>query len=119
MLTTIINIAITVAIYADMILLHRPITTVWLNLLPASMTAISNTIKQVSGAIGTALLVTILTNRAHAAKFTAVGAIGHPANLLLRASNEGMNDAYFIVVGLVLYVIIKKKERVVHETFSR
>ena len=50
-----------------MALFLMPITTAGLNQLPARLnahgTAISNTIKQVAGAIGTALLVTVMTTR--------------------------------------------------------
>ncbi len=45
-----------------------PVSTNGLNQLPASFyphgTAMNNTLQQVSGAIGTALLVTIMSNRA-------------------------------------------------------
>lgn len=150
-LTTIINIAVTVVMYADMMLLPiylqnmrsysafdagilmlpgallmgllMPITTAGLNQLPESLhthgTAISNTVKQVSGAIGTALLVTILTNRTqfHAVRLTTEGIIGDPVQLLKKASIEGMNDAYFAIIifgifGLVLSFFIKKTKRI-------
>ncbi|MNN31781.1 Multidrug export protein EmrB [compost metagenome] len=87
-----------------MALFLMPITTAGLNQLPASLhahgTAISNTVKQVSGAIGTALLVTILTNRAqtHAISLAAEGVINDRAHLLQQASIAGMNDAYFAVI---------------------
>jgi EmrB/QacA subfamily drug resistance transporter len=102
-----------------MALFLMPITTAGLNQLPASLhahgTAISNTVKQVSGGIGTALLVTILTNRTqyHASRLTAYGTIGDSAQLLQKASIEGMNDAYFAVIifgiiGLAMSFFIKK-----------
>ncbi|MFJ7941887.1 DHA2 family efflux MFS transporter permease subunit [Peribacillus sp. NPDC096622] len=104
-----------------MALFLMPITTAGLNQLPASLhshgTAISNTVKQVSGAIGTALLVTILTSRAqtHAVKLAAEGTITDPAQLLQKASIDGMNDAYlaviiFGIIGLVLSFFITKNK---------
>lgn len=105
-----------------MTLFLMPITTAELNQLPASLhshgTAISNTVKQVSGAIGTALLVTILTSRAqtHAVKLAAEGTITDPAQLLQKASIDGMNDAYlaviiFGIIGLVLSFFITKNKQ--------
>lgn len=105
-----------------MALFMMPITTAGLNQLPASLhphgTAISNTVKQVSGAIGTALLVTILTKQAqvHAVKLTVEG-ITDQTQLLLKASIAGMNDAYFVVIifgliGLLMSFFIKKTSQV-------
>jgi len=63
-----------------------PITTAGLNQLPSNIhahgTAISNTVKQVSGAIGTALLVTILTQQAQ------LHAVRISPNFLLRKRNR-------------------------------
>ncbi|MFD1776435.1 DHA2 family efflux MFS transporter permease subunit [Paenibacillus rhizophilus] len=105
-----------------MALFLMPITTAGLNQLPASLhshgTAISNTVKQVSGAIGTALLVTILTSRAqtHAVKLAAEGTLTDPAQLLQQASIAGMNDAYwavivFGIIGLVLSFFITRTKQ--------
>ncbi|MNC28949.1 Multidrug export protein EmrB [compost metagenome] len=102
-----------------MALFLMPITTAGLNQLPEAMnahgTAIANTVKQVAGAIGTSLLVTVLTNRTqfHLADMTAAGVSGDPQHLLLEASISGMNDAYLAVIifggiGLVLSFFIKK-----------
>ncbi|MDF2921846.1 MAG: EmrB/QacA subfamily drug resistance transporter [Paenibacillaceae bacterium] len=102
-----------------MALFLMPITTAGLNQLPPALhahgTAISNTVKQVAGAIGTALLVTILSNRteSHAMKLGAAGTIPDQALLLQKASIEGMNDAYLAVIifgliGLALSFFIKK-----------
>lgn len=102
-----------------MALFLMPITTAGLNQLPSALhahgTAISNTVKQVAGAIGTALLVSVLTNQAktHAIKLAAEGTISNPTLLLQKASIAGMNDAYFIVIifgvaGLALSFFIKK-----------
>jgi EmrB/QacA subfamily drug resistance transporter len=105
-----------------MALFLMPITTAGLNQLPPSLhahgTAISNTVKQVSGAIGTALLVTILTKQAqfHAVKLTTEGIITDPAKLLLKASIAGMNDAYKVVIvfgliGFIMSFFIKKTKQ--------
>ena len=105
-----------------MALFLMPITTAGLNQLPSNLhahgTAISNTVKQVSGAIGTALLVTILTKQAqlHAVKFSAEGLIGNQAQLRLKASIAGMNDAYCVVIifgliGLIMSFFIKKTKQ--------
>lgn len=102
-----------------MALFLMPITTAGLNQLPSALhahgTAISNTVKQVAGAIGTALLVSVLTHQAqtHAIKLAAAGTISDPAQLLQKASIAGMNDAYFIVIifglaGLALSFFIRK-----------
>lgn len=102
-----------------MALFLMPVTTAGLNQLPSALhahgTAISNTVKQVAGAIGTALLVSVLTNQAktHAIKLSAEGTISDPALLLQKASIAGMNDAYFIVIifglaGLALSFFITR-----------
>lgn len=101
-----------------MALFLMPITTAGLNQLPAALhahgTAISNTVKQVAGAIGTALLVTILSNRTetHALTLAAEG-IRDQVQLIQKASIAGMNDVYWVVIafgliGLVLSFFIKK-----------
>lgn len=106
-----------------MALFMMPITTAGLNQLPSSLhahgTAISNTVKQVSGAIGTALLVTILTKQAqvHAVKLVAEGTISDKSQLVLKSSIAGMNDAYFAVIifgliGLIMSFFIKKTKQV-------
>ncbi|MNO50077.1 Multidrug export protein EmrB [compost metagenome] len=102
-----------------MALFLMPITTAGLNQLPEAMnahgTAIANTVKQVAGAIGTSLLVTVLTNRTqfHLAEMTSAGVTGNPQHLLQQASISGMNDAYLAVIvfggiGLILSFFIQK-----------
>ncbi|KNZ40721.1 DHA2 family efflux MFS transporter permease subunit [Acetobacterium bakii] len=102
-----------------MALFLMPITTAGLNQLPPALhthgTAISNTVKQVSGAIGTALLVTILTKQAqlHAVELASTGLISDQLQILSQASIAGMNDAYLAVIifgliGLMLSFFIKK-----------
>ncbi|MBP1991625.1 DHA2 family efflux MFS transporter permease subunit [Paenibacillus eucommiae] len=85
-----------------------PITTAGLNQLPARLnahgTAISNTIKQVAGAIGTSLLVTVMANRTktHLQDMTAAGGSGDLSkeHLVMEASIQGINDAYLVIIGI-------------------
>jgi len=95
-----------------MALLLMPIQTAGLNQLPARLsthgTAISNTIRQVAGAVGTSLLVTVMTSR------TQIHLEGMKASggTVIDASIQGINDAYFVltgigVVGLLLSFCLK------------
>jgi len=91
-----------------MAMLLMPIQTAGLNQLPARLyahgTAISNTVRQVAGAIGTSLLVTIMTNRTTAhlqAMMTAGGAEGATQQQwVTEASIQGINDAYVVIIGI-------------------
>lgn len=93
-----------------MALLLMPIQTAGLNQLPARLnahgTAISNTIRQVAGAVGTSLLVTVMTDRTktHFQEFmTAGGAEGaSQEHLMMEATIQGINDAYLVIVGIGL-----------------
>lgn len=103
-----------------MALFLMPIQTAGLNQLPSRLnahgTAISNTIRQVAGAIGTSLLVTIMTNRttAHMAEMMASGGASQSLeHLKMEASIQGINDAYVViiaigVIGLLLSFFIKR-----------
>ena len=103
-----------------MALMLMPIQTAGLNQLPASLTAhgtaISNTIRQVAGAVGTSLLVTIMTTRTETHLTDAMSAGGNAANqaqMMLDATIQGINDAYVVIigiaiVGLILSFFIKK-----------
>nr|WP_127531665.1 DHA2 family efflux MFS transporter permease subunit [Paenibacillus kobensis] len=104
-----------------MALFMMPIQTAGLNQLPQRLnahgTAISNTIRQVAGAVGTALLVTIMTNRAatHAKDWITSGAAQGwtKEQLATHAQIEGINDAYLVIiaigiVGLLLSFFIKR-----------
>ncbi|MFD0671015.1 DHA2 family efflux MFS transporter permease subunit [Cohnella sp. GCM10027633] len=90
-----------------MALLLMPIQTAGLNQLPARLnahgTAISNTVRQVAGAVGTSLLVTIMTSRSetHAMDMVASGAAQGltQAQLGIKAMIEGINDAYVVIIG--------------------
>ena len=88
-----------------MALFLMPIQTAGLNQLPSSLhahgTAISNTARQVAGAIGTSLLVTIMTNRTkdHLLDIMMGGTNGESkAHMLMEASIQGISDTYFAIM---------------------
>ncbi|RUS48265.1 DHA2 family efflux MFS transporter permease subunit [Cohnella sp. AR92] len=104
-----------------MALFMMPIQTAGLNQLPQRLnahgTAISNTVRQVAGAVGTSLLVTIMANRTatHAKDMAASGAASGltKEQLINHATIEGINDAYLVIVaigavGLLLSFFIKR-----------
>ncbi|MBP1977004.1 EmrB/QacA subfamily drug resistance transporter [Cohnella thailandensis] len=104
-----------------MALFMMPIQTAGLNQLPSKLnahgTAISNTVRQVAGAIGTSLLVTVMTTQttSHIKDMMASGS-ALTDQLKLDATIQGINDAYFVIVGigivgLVLSFFIKKTGR--------
>jgi len=101
-----------------------PITTAGLNQLPARLnahgTAISNTIKQVAGGIGTALLVTVMTSgtKTHLKEMMTAGSSSSQEHMLMEATIQGINDAYLVIVGigivgLLLSFFIKRTEQAV------
>nr|WP_047979857.1 DHA2 family efflux MFS transporter permease subunit [Ornithinibacillus contaminans] len=107
-----------------MALFLMPLQTAGLNQLPKSLhahgTAISNTARQVAGAIGTSLLVTIMTSRTkdHLQELMTHGGIDaeSQAHLTMEASIQGINDSYFImfvfgIISLVLAFFIKRVEQ--------
>ncbi|MCQ6563791.1 DHA2 family efflux MFS transporter permease subunit [Paenibacillus mendelii] len=87
-----------------------PITTAGLNQLPARLnahgTAISNTIKQVAGGIGTALLVTVMTTstKTHLQDMVTAGGSGNLSKeqMMTEATIQGINDAYLVIIGIGL-----------------
>ena len=120
-----------------MSMVNMPVTTNGLNQLPARFyphgTAMNNTMSQVSGAIGTALLVTVMTTRAktHATELIAAAksAVPNPAvkiteamqlkmqhDIQMKAMLEGINDAFYVSVfiaglALVLALFIKRAKQ--------
>ncbi|MFC5468254.1 DHA2 family efflux MFS transporter permease subunit [Cohnella suwonensis] len=103
-----------------------PITTAGLNQLPARLnahgTAISNTIKQVAGGIGTALLVTVMTTstKNHLTDMMTAGGSLTQQQMITEATIQGINDAYMViigigVVGLLLSFFIKRTGQAVEE----
>ncbi|WP_347551179.1 DHA2 family efflux MFS transporter permease subunit [Pseudalkalibacillus hwajinpoensis] len=108
-----------------MSMVMMPVSTNGLNQLPARFyphgTAMNNTLNQVAGAIGTALLVTIMSNRtesvaANLAKdATSSGAVAAAAQqqIAMQAMLEGINFAFFIAtfiaaIAFVLAFFIKR-----------
>lgn len=106
-----------------MSMVMMPVSTNGLNQLPRRFyphgTAMNNTLNQVSGAIGTALLVTVMSNRTEthatemAKSITAPPTEAVMAQLQAQAMLEGINDAFFVAsiiaaVALVLSFFIKR-----------
>jgi MFS family permease len=105
-------------------LLITPIQTAGLNQLPASYgahgTAIWNTMRQVAGAVGTSLLVTVMTSstKTHLQSLMAHGGASGETqqHMVMEASIHGVNDAYFViivigVISLLLSFFIKRVEQ--------
>jgi EmrB/QacA subfamily drug resistance transporter len=106
-----------------MALLLMPIQTAGLNQLPSRLnahgTAISNTIRQVAGAVGTSLLVTVMTSQTQSHLQTMMasgGAAGETKeHMIMEATIQGINDAYLVIIaigvaGLLLSFFIKRTE---------
>ncbi|HDR7735884.1 TPA: DHA2 family efflux MFS transporter permease subunit [Bacillus thuringiensis] len=104
-----------------MALMMMPIQTAGLNQLPQRLnahgTAISNTIRQVAGAVGTSLLVTVMTSRtkSHLQDMVPIASANglNQKELVTEASIQGINDAYLVIIGigiigLILSFFIKK-----------
>jgi EmrB/QacA subfamily drug resistance transporter len=101
-----------------------PVMTNGLNTLPMKAyphgTAMNNTLQQVSGAIGSALLITVMNTRTtETAKDLAVSG-ADPASILKNSMMEGINYTFFIstfiaAVALLLTFFIKKPQRPVTE----
>ncbi|MFB9274398.1 DHA2 family efflux MFS transporter permease subunit [Cohnella cellulosilytica] len=97
-----------------MALLLMPLQTAGLNQLPSKLnahgTAISNTIRQVAGAVGTSLLVTIMMDRTktHAADMMASGgAASMTQEQLVTASTiQGINDSYVVIIGFGVIALL-------------
>ncbi|WP_462413387.1 DHA2 family efflux MFS transporter permease subunit [Neobacillus sp. Marseille-QA0830] len=114
-----------------MSMVMMPVSTNGLNQLPARFyphgTAMNNTLQQVSGAIGTALLVTIMSNRTEThAKEIGAEAMKHltqqptpevlaqiKQEVAMKAMLEGINDSFYVTVfvaglALILAFFIKR-----------
>ncbi|MFL6559915.1 MAG: DHA2 family efflux MFS transporter permease subunit [Bacillus sp. (in: firmicutes)] len=91
-----------------MALMMMPLQTAGLNQLPPSLnahgTAISNTIRQVAGAVGTSLLVTVMSDRtkSHLQDLipTAAAKGLNQEQLIKEATIHGINDAYLVIIGI-------------------
>ncbi|MFZ7944544.1 DHA2 family efflux MFS transporter permease subunit [Neobacillus sp. 19] len=109
---------------AGMSMVNMPVSTNGLNQLPARFyphgTAMNSTMSQVSGAIGTALLVTVMSNRTetHAAEIgkSAMAHLTKPPTpeviaeikqqVMMKAMLEGINDAFLVTVGIATVALI-------------
>ncbi|WP_026693045.1 DHA2 family efflux MFS transporter permease subunit [Peribacillus kribbensis] len=107
-----------------MSMVMMPVMTNGLNQLPAHLyphgTAMNNTLQQVSGAIGSALLVTIMSNRTEThAKDMAASAMKHMTGqptaeaaaamkqqIAMKAALEGINDSFLVSVGIACVALI-------------
>ncbi len=114
-----------------MSMVMMPVTTNGLNELPPGFyphgTAMNNTMQQVSGAVGTALLVTIMTNRTDAAAaairtealqngadgMSQAAAAALEQQILIQSMLEGINFAFLVAtfiagLALILALFIKR-----------
>ncbi len=101
-----------------------PVMTNGLNTLPMKAyphgTAMNNTLQQVSGAIGSALLITVMNTRTtETAKDLALSG-ADPASIVKNSMMEGINYTFFIstfiaAVALLLTFFIKKPQRPITE----
>lgn len=91
-------------------MIMMPLTTAGINSLPPHLiphgTAMNNTMRQIGGSIGTAVLVSIMSSSAANAE------LANP----LKSAVYGMNTSFFIsgliaVIGLVLSFFLKEKKR--------
>lgn len=83
-------------------------------------TAMNNTLQQVSGAIGSALLITIMNTRATSVGKDLALSGTDPASIMKSSLMEGINYTFFIstfiaAVALLLTFYIKKPKRPVTE----
>lgn len=104
-----------------------PVSTAGMNALPEKLinhgTAVNNTIRQIAGSIGTAILITVLTNVTKNNMPSKMWMAGHPtqaAQKALDANLGGMEAAFmvaviFSVLGLILSFFIqdRKKEAII------
>lgn len=107
-----------------MSMVMMPVSTNGLNQLPPRLyphgTAMNNTLNQVAGAIGTALLVTIMSTRtkAHATELADAAmkhVVGHPTaaaiaemkqQVGMEAMLAGINDAFLVATGITVVAFI-------------
>ena len=90
-----------------------PVMTNGLNHIPQHLTphgtALNNTLSQVSGAIGSGILISVMTSRtaSYATELTAnATATATPKTIMTQAMVEGINDTFFIATLLALFALI-------------
>ncbi|OBR62470.1 multidrug MFS transporter [Paenibacillus oryzae] len=91
-------------------MMMMPVMTNALNALPPKLythgTAILSTLQQVSGAIGTALLVTVMSNRSASFLVEAGEDAASDPAMTIAAMMAGMKSAFLIAFGLVVLALI-------------
>jgi len=101
-----------------------PVMTNGLNTLPMKAyphgTAMNNTLQQVSGAIGSALLITVMNTRTTSTAEDLAKSGAYPSGILNNAMMEGINYTFFVstfiaAIALALTFFIKKPVRQVTE----
>ncbi len=105
-------------------LVMMPVMTNGLNTLPMKSyphgTAINNTLQQVSGAIGSAFLITLMNTRTESSAADLMASGTAPENIVNLAMLEGINFSFFVstfiaLTALLLALFIKKPQRPVTE----
>ena len=105
-------------------LVMMPVMTNGLNTLPVKAyphgTAINNTLQQVSGAIGSAFLITLMNTRTESAAGEMMARGVAPGSIENLAMLEGINFSFFVstfiaLTALLLALFIKKPQRPVTE----
>ena len=111
----------TIILRIGMSLIIMPVNTGGLNALSSQLnadgTAVSNTIRQVAGSIGTALPVTIMTIRtqSHSDELLQLGDMLSQDEIIRQASILGINDAYIfiaviVVISLLVTILVPPKK---------
>ncbi|WP_084242302.1 DHA2 family efflux MFS transporter permease subunit [Planomicrobium okeanokoites] len=105
-------------------LVMMPVMANGLNTLPMKAyphgTAINNTLQQVSGAIGSAFLITLMNTRTESAAADLMASGTAPESIVNMAMLEGINFSFFVstfiaLTALLLALFIKKPQRPVTE----
>jgi EmrB/QacA subfamily drug resistance transporter len=92
--------------------LTMPLNTAGLNSLPSHLnahgSAVTNTVRQLAGSIGTALIITIFTSRSstHATELLEANHRLRPSQVALESSILGTNDAYMFMFALGVLTLI-------------
>lgn len=89
-----------------------PLNTAGLNALPKQLgthgSAVNNTVRQIAGAIGTAVVITIYTSQAtnHAAEIMREKAAAAPQQIASLSSIQGSSDAYYFMMILAVAALV-------------
>lgn len=102
----------TICLRIGLSFITMPLNTAGLNALPRHLgthgSAVNNTVRQIAGAIGTAVVVTIYTTQAtnYAAGITSGNVNATPQQIVSQTSILGANDAYFFMMLLAVAAIL-------------